>query len=343
MSTRRTHRWVPGALALGLAVAAACKGEPAGGAAGAPLRLGFFPNLTHAQALVGNGEGLFAQEVGVPVTVRQFNAGPAAMEALLAGDVDVSYVGPGPAVIAYLRSGGAALNVVAGAASGGAVLVTREARSARELVGKRVASPQLGNTQDIALRVWLRQQGLRSGERPGEVRVMPLANSDIIGLFARGELAGAWVPEPWGARLVAEAGGHILVDERDLWPDRKFPTTVVVASRRALEGRRRDVVAFLRAHLALTARWKADPAAFARAANAEYGKITGHPLPDRVLQDAFSRLEPNAEPLTDQLVRGAQDAQGLKYAPPGDVSGLVDRGPLEEAKREGGRRQAKRP
>src|SRR5689334_6944269 len=126
------------ALALGLAAAAGagCKQEPAGGAAGAPLRLGLFPNLTHAQALVGNGEGLFAREVGRPVAVRQFNAGPAAMEALLAGDVDVSYVGPGPAVIAYLRSGGAALRVVAGAASGGAVLVAREARSPRDLLGK---------------------------------------------------------------------------------------------------------------------------------------------------------------------------------------------------------------
>jgi len=323
------NRWVGASLALALVAGAGCKKEPAG----APLRLGLFPNLTHAQALVGNGEGLFVRELGGPVMVRQFNAGPAAMEALLAGDVDVAYVGPGPAVIAYLRSGGAALRVVAGAASGGAVLVAREARSPRDLLGKRVASPQLGNTQDIALRVWLRRQGLRIGERPDEVRVMPLANSDIMGLFARGDLAAAWVPEPWGARLVAEAGGHILVDERDLWPDRKFPTTVIVASRRALEGRRREVVAIVRAHLALTARWKADPVAFARAANAEYGKLTGHPLPDRVLQDAFSRLEPNAEPLTDQLLLGAKDAQELEFAPPGDVSGLVDRGPLEEARR----------
>jgi len=327
------NRWVGASLALAVAAGAGCKKEPPGGAAGAPLRLGLFPNLTHAQALVGNGEGIFARELGGPVMVRQFNAGPAAMEALLAGDVDVSYVGPGPAVIAYLRSGGTALRVVAGAASGGAVLVARQARSPRDLLGKRVASPQLGNTQDIALRVWLHRQGLRIGERVDEVRVMPLATSDIMGLFARGELAAAWVPEPWGARLVAEVGGHILVDERDLWPDRKFPTTVIVATQRALEGRRRQVVALLRAHLALTDRWKADPAAFARAANAEYGKLTGHPLPDRVLQDAFSRLEPNAEPLADQLLRGAKDAQELAFAPPGDVSGLVDHGPLEEARR----------
>ncbi|HEX8908417.1 MAG TPA: ABC transporter substrate-binding protein [Anaeromyxobacteraceae bacterium] len=316
-------------LALLAAVPACKKGQPE---AGAPLRLGFFPNLTHAQALVGNAEGLFARELGGPIAIRQFNAGPAAMEALLAGDVDVTYVGPGPAAIAYLRSQGAALKVVAGAASGGAALVARSARAPRELLGKRVASPQLGNTQDIALRRWLGQQHLPVGDDGAAVRVIPLSNPDILGLFGRGELEAAWVPEPWGARLLAEAGAHILVDERDLWEGRQFPTTVVVASRRALETRRADVVSILRAHLALTARWKADPAGFARAANAQYGKLTGHPLPDAVLQDAFSRLEPTADPLARQLAEGARHAQELDFAPPGDLAGMVDASPLEEAR-----------
>lgn len=302
-----------------------------------PLRLGFFPNVTHAQALVGQAEGLFAREVGGPITVRQFNAGPAAMEALLAGDVDVTYVGPGPAAIAYLRSQGAALRVVAGAVSGGAVLVARSARAPRELLGKRVASPQLGNTQDIALRRWLREEHLPIGEGRSEVRVIPLSNPDILGLFGRGELEAAWVPEPWGARLLAEAGGHILIDERDLWEGRQFPTTVVVASRRALETRRGDVVSILRAHLSLTARWKADRAGFARAANAQYGKLTGHPLPEAVLQDAFSRLEPTSDPLPRQLAEEARHAQELDFAPPGDLSGMVDGAPLDEARRSAAR------
>ncbi len=316
-------------------------GAPAPGSAraskangGEPFRLAFFPNLTQAQALVGTAEGAFQKELGKGVTTRQFNAGPAAMEALLAGDVDVAYVGPGPASIAFLRSGGAALAVVAGAVSGGAALVARPGvNGPKDLVGKRVASPQLGNTQDIALRSWVRAQGLRIGEGKGEVRIVPLANPDILGLFARGELAAAWVPEPWTARLVGEAKARILVDERDLWPGGAFPTTVVVATQRALRARRADVVAILRAHLALTARWKADPPGFARAANAQYGKLTGHPLSDALLQDAFSRMEPTAEPLGEQLVTGAKHAQALKFAPPGSLEGIVDPSLLEEARR----------
>jgi sulfonate transport system substrate-binding protein len=317
---------------VALLAAASLGGCKKGPAEGAALRYGFFPNLTHAQALVGSAEGLFARELGAQVTARQFNAGPAAMEALLAGDVDVCYVGPGPVAIAFLRSRGEALRVVAGAASGGAVLVARTARAPRDLVGQRVASPQLGNTQDIALRVWLRSQRLRIGEGASEVRVTPLSNPDILGLFARGELEAAWVPEPWGARLVAEAGGHVLVDERDLWEGRQFPTTVVVATRRALESRRRDVVAFLRAHLTLTERWRADRAGFARAANARYGALTGHPLPDAVLQDAFSRLEPISDPLPRQLAQEARHAQELDFAPPGDLADLVDGSLLAEAR-----------
>jgi NitT/TauT family transport system substrate-binding protein len=315
------------ALLLG---APGCRREPP---RGGPLRVAFFPNLTHTQALVGSGEGVFAKEVGGPVAFRQFNAGPAAMEAILSGDVDVSYVGPGPAAIAYLRSRGTALRVVAGAVSGGAQLVTRTVRRPADLVGKRVASPQLGNTQDIALRVWLKSQGLSMGERANQVRVFPLSNPDILGLFSRGEIEAAWVPEPWGARLRAEAGGHVLVDERDLWPHRQFPATVVVASRRALESRRADVIAVVRAHVGLTHRWRSDPALFATRANAEFGKLTGHPLSDAVLKDAFAHLEPTTDPLPQQLELSARHAQELGYAPQGELSGMVDPSILEEVRR----------
>jgi NitT/TauT family transport system substrate-binding protein len=314
-------------IAVALLVAAAgCRKEPPGGD---PMRLAFFPNLTHAQALVGDGDGTFARALGAPLTTRQFNAGPAAMEALLAGDVDLAYVGPGPATVAYLRSRGSALRVVAGAVSGGASLIVRGARAPRDLAGKRVASPQLGNTQDIALRTWLRSQGLAEGDGPGQVRVIPLSNPDMLGLFARGEIEAAWAPEPWAARLRAEAGGRTLVDERDLWPGGRFPTTVVVATQRALSSRRPAVLALLRAHEELTQRWRRDRKEFARAANEAYGRLTRHPLPDAVLQDAFAHLEPVTDPLTPQLLEGARHAQELKYAPPGDLSGLVDTSLLE--------------
>lgn len=294
------------------------------------LVLGYFPNVTHAQALVGVRDGTFAEALPGGFETRVFNAGPAAMEALLAGDLDASYVGPGPAAIAYLRTRGEAIRVVAGAASGGAVLVVKHARSPDDLVGKRVASPQLGNTQDVALRTWLAAQGLSDREGARRVQVTPIANPDILSLFARGELAGAWVPEPWGARLVAEAGGTILVDERTLWPGGKFPATVLVVSTRALEKKRAAVDALLRAHLELTRRWEADPAAFAAAANEAFAVHAGKPLPTRVLEDAFSRLEPIADPLAPRLVEMARRAQALGYAPQGDVSGMVDATVLRE-------------
>ena len=310
-----------------LAVGCAREPDP-----GRPLRLGYFPNVTHGQALVGVDDGTFARALGGRVDPRLFNAGPAAMEALLVGDLDASYVGAGPAVIAWFRSEGG-LRVVAGAVSGGAVLVVRGARSAEDLVGKRVGSPQLGNTQDVALRTWLHAHGLsdRGGERG--VEVTPLSNSDNLAMFRRGELAGAWVPEPWGARLVAEAGGRILVDERTLWEGGRFPTTVLVVSRRALERRPADVEALLRAHLELTLRWQRDPEGFGRLANEAYGRRAGKPLPPAVLRDALSRLEPLADPMAPQLARLARDAQALGFAPRGDAAGLVDAAPLRQADR----------
>jgi NitT/TauT family transport system substrate-binding protein len=289
-----------------------------------PLRLGYFPNITHGQALVGIDDGTIAAALGGRLDARMFNAGPAAMEALLSGELDASYVGAAPAVIAYLRSRGEGLRVVAGAASGGAVLVVRGAAGARDLAGKRVASPQLGSSQDVALRTWLRANGLSDrGGRRG-VEVTPLANADILAMFARGHLAGAWVPEPWGARLVAEAGGRILLDERTLWEGGRFPATVLVVARRALDRRPDDIAALLRSHVALTRRWQQDPRAFGRLVNEAYGRRTGKPLPDAILEDALSRLEPTSDPLAAHIARMARHAQALGFAPEGDVSGIVD-------------------
>jgi NitT/TauT family transport system substrate-binding protein len=298
-----------------------------------PLRLGYFPNATHAQALVGVDDGTFARALGGRLDARMFNAGPAAVEALLAGDLDASYVGPGPAAIAFLRSGGEGLRVVAGAVSGGAVLVVRDARGPSDLAGKRVASPQLGNTQDVALRTWLRANGLASERGPRGVEVTPLPGADILTMFARGDLAGAWVPEPWGARLVHEAGARILVDEASLWEGGRFPSAVLVVSRRALERRRADVAALVRAHVDLTRRWAADPARFAALANDAYGRRTRKPLSPAVLRDAFSRVAPEPDPLRPQLEKMARDAQALGFAPAGDLSALVEPGVLADVAR----------
>jgi len=322
-------------LVLLTATSLGCKksGGEAGGDANAPLRVGFFPNITHAQALVGHVEGAFSAEPGLGrLDIKQFNAGPSAMEALVAGSLDVSYVGPGPAINTYLKAG-KELRIIAGAVNGGAVLVTRTAKSAAELKGKKLASPQIGNTQDIALRHWLKQQGLKAASEPGaDVQVVPLSNPDILGQYLQGAIEGAWVPEPWGARMVAEGGGQVLVDERDLWPQRRFPTTVLVTTKKVLETRRPQLAALLRVHLRLTERWRADPEGFASAVNAAFGKLTSKPVAPAVLKEAFSRLEPSLDPEPAALAEAARHAKELGYLSTDDISGLVDLSLLEEVR-----------
>ncbi|WP_338872486.1 ABC transporter substrate-binding protein [Myxococcus stipitatus] len=314
-----------------------CKRESSRGA-DAPLRLGFFPNITHAQALVGNAEGAFASEPGVgKLEVKQFNAGPAAMEALVAGSLDVSYVGNGPAINTFLKAG-RELRIIAGAVNGGAILVTRTAKTPAELKGKKLATPQLGNTQDIALRYWLKQQGLKTNlDGTGDVQIVPLSNSDILIQYLRGGIEGAWVPEPWGTRMLMdpEGGGQILVDEKTLWPDGRFPTTVVVTTRKVLETQRPRIVALLRAHVKLTERWKKDPETFATQVNAAFGKLTQKPLAPPILKGAFSRLEPSLDPVPSALSTAAKHAQELGFIPSSDISGLVDLSALDEARGSG--------
>ncbi|MFP2906492.1 ABC transporter substrate-binding protein [Pyxidicoccus sp. 3LFB2] len=330
---RATRFLFPFVLA-GLAVlGAGCKREPAAGSPDAPLRLGFFPNITHAQALVGNAEGAFGSQPGVGrLEVKQFNAGPAAMEALVAGSLDVSYVGSGPAINTFLKAG-RELRIISGAVNGGAVLVVRNVKSAEELKGKKLATPQLGNTQDISLRYWLKQKGLVTNlQGTGDVQIVPLSNPDILGQYINGGIEGAWVPEPWGARMVAEAGGHILVDERDLWPDRRFPTTVIVTTRKVLETQRPRIVALLRVHVQLTERWQKDPASFTTSVNAAFGRLTSKPMPANIITESFSRLEPSLDPVPSALAAAAQHAKDLGFTTDADINGLVDLSVLNEVR-----------
>lgn len=311
-------------------LAVGCTRSDGEGAKG-PLRLGFFPNITHAQALVGNMEGTFVRALGDgKIEIRQFNAGPSAMEALSSGSLDISYVGSGPAINTFLKAG-KQLRIIAGAVNGGALLVARNVKSPQEFRGKTIASPQLGSTQDIALRHWLKTQGLSIAENSkGDVTVIPLSNPDIFSLFLSGKLEAAWVPEPWGARLIAEAGAKLVVDERDLWPNRSFPTTVLVTTKRVLDTRNLEVRAILRAHLELTRQWLDNPEAFQEMVNEAYGKLTGKKLPLPILKDAFSRIQPTVRPLPDALAEAAKHAQQLGFTPSADVTGLVDTTAMED-------------
>lgn len=331
MRRQGTARFVAVVALAGVALLGCKRGD---GDVQGPLRLGFFPNVTHAQALVGNEERAFQGALGKPLKTMQFNAGPAAMEALLAGAVDVTYVGAGPAITAYVRSGGE-IRVIAGAASGGSVLVARTATKPADLDGKLVAVPQIGNTQDIALRRWLREQGLKPTSLGGTVQVLPQPNPEIMQLFRRGDIEAAWVPEPWASRLILEAGGHVLVDERDLWPNGRFPTTVLIATRKALEHRREDVKAIVRAHVELTRRAQADPEGFAARTNTAFKNLTTKSISGPVLKQSFSRLELTTDPMREQLVEVAAHSKLIGYIPNADLTGMVDDSLLRELEQEG--------
>ncbi|HLG36699.1 MAG TPA: ABC transporter substrate-binding protein, partial [Nitrososphaera sp.] len=217
------------------------------------IRIGYFLNVNHAQAVIGIGKGDFHLALeGIEVRKQEFNAGPSVIEAMLARQIDVAYVGPNPAINGYLKSDGNLLRVISGAASGGAVFVIRNdagIQSVADFDGKKFASPQIGNTQDVALRKYLLDNGYDTKEKGGTVEVLPAKTADIVTLMLKKEIDGAWVPEPWGAKLVKENNARIFVDERTLWPNGEFVTAHVIVRTDYLESNPETVKRFLKAHI----------------------------------------------------------------------------------------------
>jgi len=313
---------------------AACGGgeqaAPAGGqsgsggsaAAAAPknvtLRLGYFPNITHAQPQVGLARGTFAEELGanVKVETKTFNAGPAAIEALFAGAIDATYIGPNPAITGYVQSQGKELRVIAGATSAGALLVVRGdagITKPADFANKKIATPQLGNTQDVALRAWLQKNGLNDKQHGGNVQVIPTANADALSLISRGQLDGAWVPEPWATRIVQEAGGKVFLDERDLWPNGDFVTTHLIVRTKFLQENPDVVERLLRAHVKTTLWINDHPDDAKRLVNESIKKISSAPVPEQVINAAWRNQKITYDPIASSLRKSADDAFALGY------------------------------
>ncbi len=307
------------------------------GALAAPpvkIRVGHFPNVTHAQPLIGQSNGWFSRalEPDAAVEWKTFNAGPAVIQALFAGELDLAYIGPGPAINGYVKSKGKLPVVIAGAADGGAALVVRPGagiRTPADFRGKRIATPQIGNTQDIALRGWLKQHGLAPTEKGGDVSVMPFANPDQLTLFRQGQIDGAWAPEPWAARLVHEGGGTIFLDERELWKDLtggRFPTTVLIAHPKFLQAHPELARRWVAAHVDLTT-WITNHSNEAKeVVNAELKRLTGKPLPPAVLDSAWGRVRFTSDPIKESIAQSARWAfeQGHLGRKEPDLSELVD-------------------
>ncbi|MGK5691689.1 ABC transporter substrate-binding protein [Streptomyces sp. URMC 128] len=342
------------ALAFALSLLAGCgygKNRPiAAGAAAAPargpalsvdtVRIGYLPNITHATAFVGLERGFFARELkGTAVAPRTFGSGPTAIEALNAGSVDIAWTGPSPAINGFLRSGGDALRIVAGSASGGVRLVVNpdRIRSLNEVKGKRIATPQVGNTQDVAFLHWAASRGWKIDPATGrgDVSLVRSDNRVTVDAYRSGSLDGAWVPEPTASLLVAE-GARVLLDEADLWPGRRFVTTNVIVSPTFLAKHRDVVDAVVRASVAANTWIAAHPREARTAAGAHLERLTGKALPAAVLDAAWQEVAFTNDPLPMTLRAQARHAARLHLLASDDLRGIYDLGPLNRALRSAG-------
>ncbi len=308
--------------------------EPASQNLPTELRFGYFPNFTHAPAIIALEKGYLQKELGsgVKVTPVTFNAGPAAIEALFANAVDVTLVGPNPTITGYTKSNGEALKVVAGAASGGAGLVVRKGiSSAADLKGKTIATPSLGNTQDVALRYWLQKQGLKTTtEGGGDVHITPEDNATALQAFIQGKLDGAWVPQPWVTQMVKQGGGTELVNEKSLWPSGKFVVTNTVASTAFLDKYPDAVKDVIAAELDAIDFIKKNPKEAETIVNDQIKAVTGSQTDPQYLDTAWNDVQFTIDPLPATLLASAAHAHSVGLLASVKLDGLYDLKPLNQ-------------
>ena len=319
MNTFRRHFIRTAGIAAGALLVGCDKGDTVSADGRPALRVGFFPNITHAPALVGYHEtnmkgaaGWFETRTGAKIEWFPFNAGPSAIEALFTGSIDVTYVGPNPVLNGYTRARGADIRVLTGAARGGAALVIHKRsplKSPADFRGKKIATPQLGGTQDVAARAWLIAGGLAITQRGGDAFVIPTANPDQLDLFQRGDLDAVWTVEPWVSRLELEAGAQVLIEQKDVL------TTLVAASNKALTVKGDLLKKFVAAHGELTKKVAADPAWAKPAVSAALQKATGKAIPAALLDRAWPRLTFTTEVRLADFASIQRDAKSAGLLP----------------------------
>ncbi|SEG46338.1 NitT/TauT family transport system substrate-binding protein [Thermomonospora echinospora] len=342
------RRTVAAALLLfaGTGALAACGGSDDDGGSGGgdgQLKLGFFPNITHATALVGVDKGIFAKHLGTAPKTATFNAGPAAVEALFAKGVDATFIGPNPAINAWAKSKGQGIKIISGAASGGASLVVKpEIKSIEDLKGKKIATPQLGNTQDVAARSYFKSKGLTANkDGSGDIKIVPQENSQTIDTFKQGAIDGAWVPEPFASRLILESGGKELLNEKDLWPGGKFVVTHLIVRTDFAKEHPDTVRKLIEATVEATDYINTNPDEAKKSVNAQLTKLSGKPIKDDVLDAAFKNITFTTDPVASSLLTGAKNAEAVDLLEPVDLNGIYDLTTLNEVLKAGGKAQVK--
>ncbi|HET7289932.1 MAG TPA: ABC transporter substrate-binding protein [Thermodesulfobacteriota bacterium] len=282
------------------------------------IRAGHFPNITHAQGVIGQARGDFEKALGDKASIdwKLFNSGTSAIEALFAGELDITYIGPNPAVNGYIKSDGEALRIVSGAASGGAGFVVRKdagIKSAGDFNGKKLATPSIGNTQDVALRNWLGENGYKLKEKGGTVEVVPLENPDQLTLFIKKEIDGAWTVEPWVSRLIYDGAGELFLDEKELWPNGQYVTTHIIVNTKFLKEHPDLVKTWLETNLRITDWINNNKEEAKQVLNKELKRETGKAIPQNILDAALPRIEFTYDPIASSLFQSAEDAYKLGF------------------------------
>jgi NitT/TauT family transport system substrate-binding protein len=288
------------------------------------LRLGYFGNVTHAPALIGVQNGSFAAKLGpsVKLDLKTFNAGSDVVTAMLGDALDASFVGPNPAINAFQKTNGG-VKIVSGVASGGAYFVVKpNINSAADLKGKKVATPQLGNTQDVALRSWLNKNGLHETKDGGDVTVVPQDNAITLTSFEQGSIVGAWVPEPWATRLVKEGGGKILVDEATLWPQGQYTTTVLLVTTKFLDAHPDVVQHLIEGVSEAVDLTKSNPTQAQALTDAGIKTVTGKALKPDLITASFKNITFTLNPVASSLTTSAANAKSLGFLKSSDLNGI---------------------
>ena len=280
------------------------------------IRVAFFPSIVHAVPIVGIENGIFIENLSQKIDVKIFDSGPQVIESLFSNSIDIAYVGPGPVINGYLKSDGEALKILAGAADGGASLVAQKDSgldSIENFDGKRIAAPQISNTQDVSLRHYLSTNGLQPVEKGGTVYVLNISNPDIYTLFAKGDIDGAWVPEPWATMLVQDLDGIRIFNESQFWPDKQFSSVLLIGRTDYVENNPKVIQNWIESN-EKTVQWINNNPEQTKKVYSEFlTDYMGKTLPDEIIDESFSNLIITSDPLKKSVYTFAERADSLGY------------------------------